>query len=589
MRSDKEPRTFYAFWLSLLGFVLGLLIVLIATGLAVYLRNLAISLDSVVQLHLTDQIFWVIDAVPFLAAVTLGIAGGRLDRLTRARWQTVLALHQRDAEIQRLTAEISAQEQAREQLDLTIGRGKRDWEATFDAVGDSILITDVSGKVLRCNRATSHAFREGFENLIGRQIDDLFFGALHGGQFPIPAQRTEMRFPKLDGWFEVSTNPIMVEEGRAATITVIRDVTDRKQAALDLSRQKEYYEALVRNSPFAIVTLNLDSRAVACNAAFEEIFGYGELDILGQEIDALITPIDLVAETRAMNETVKQGQVIHKITRRQRKDGKQLDVEVFGVPVVLWGKQIGILALYHDISKLVGPAVRSEASGADAILGAAVSKEAPREVPGNEIFRAAGVFREGRGSQQSERRVEVPAPLEAPASSEWEAPAGEAEDFAAGSAAPPMNQDPESLEALSEPNSQEAPPIEVIEGIGPAYSARLGEASIRSTSDLLEAGATRAGRKELAEKTGLSPKLILRWVNIADLIRIPGIGEEYSQLLEAAGVDTVKELRHRAPENLYQKMLEVNERQELVRRTPHLSEVEAWVEAARESETVIEY
>jgi len=79
MRSDKEPRTFYAFWLSLLGFVLGLLIVLIATGLAVYLRNLAISLDSVVQLHLTDQIFWVIDAVPFLAAVTLGIAGGRLN------------------------------------------------------------------------------------------------------------------------------------------------------------------------------------------------------------------------------------------------------------------------------------------------------------------------------------------------------------------------------------------------------------------------------------------------------------------------------------------------------------------------------
>ncbi len=92
---------------------------------------------------------------------------------------------------------------------------------------------------------------------------------------------------------------------------------------------------------------------------------------------------------------------------------------------------------------------------------------------------------------------------------------------------------------------------------------------------------TRKGRFELAEKTSISEKLILKWANRADLMRVPGIGEEYSDLLEAAGVDTVKELRRRLPENLHDAMLKVNEQDKLVRRPPHLSEVQAWVEAAK--------
>jgi predicted flap endonuclease-1-like 5' DNA nuclease len=110
-----------------------------------------------------------------------------------------------------------------------------------------------------------------------------------------------------------------------------------------------------------------------------------------------------------------------------------------------------------------------------------------------------------------------------------------------------------------------------------------------TTDDLLTAGATRKGRQELIEKTGLSPKIILRWVNIADLMRVPGIGEQYSELLEAAGVDTVKELRNRNPRNLQLAMQTVNQEKKLVRRAPYLSEVEAWVQAAKELEGILEY
>ncbi len=90
-----------------------------------------------------------------------------------------------------------------------------------------------------------------------------------------------------------------------------------------------------------------------------------------------------------------------------------------------------------------------------------------------------------------------------------------------------------------------------IEGIGPTYAEKLNNIGIQTTSNLLESGATPAGRKELSEKTEISPKLILKWVNISDLFRIKGIGEEYSDLLEEAGVDTVVELSHRNAVNLH--------------------------------------
>lgn len=128
-----------------------------------------------------------------------------------------------------------------------------------------------------------------------------------------------------------------------------------------------------------------------------------------------------------------------------------------------------------------------------------------------------------------------------------------------------------------------------IEGIGPVYAGKLNSINIYTTSDLLEAGSTPLGRKELAEKTGISHDLILRWVNIADLFRIKGVGEEYSDLLEEAGVDTVVEIAKRVPENLHAKMLEVNEKKRLVRRLPTLDEVKRWIEEAKKLPRKVEY
>ncbi len=131
--------------------------------------------------------------------------------------------------------------------------------------------------------------------------------------------------------------------------------------------------------------------------------------------------------------------------------------------------------------------------------------------------------------------------------------------------------------------------LSMIEGIGEAYEAKLKEAGVASVEELLETCASKKGRASLAEKTGISEKLILKWANHADLARIKGIGGEYAELLEAAGVDTVPELAQRKAENLWAKMVEINEAKKLVRKLPTQSQVEDWVKQAGALPRAIQY
>ena len=122
--------------------------------------------------------------------------------------------------------------------------------------------------------------------------------------------------------------------------------------------------------------------------------------------------------------------------------------------------------------------------------------------------------------------------------------------------------------------------IESIEGIGPAYGQALRAAGVHTVDDLLEAGATKPARAALAGKTGISEARVLKCVNMADLFRINGVASQYAELLECAGVDTIKELKHRNAANLAEKMDEVNQAKNLVRRTPSVKVVAGWISQA---------
>lgn len=128
-----------------------------------------------------------------------------------------------------------------------------------------------------------------------------------------------------------------------------------------------------------------------------------------------------------------------------------------------------------------------------------------------------------------------------------------------------------------------------IQGIGPAYAEKLTAAGIETIDILLEKGASAKGRKALEEATGINGKLILTWVNHADLCRIKGVGPQFAELLEAAGVDTVKELATRKAENLEKKMIEVNEAEHRTKRVPTAGELQKMIDQAKELPSVMSY
>lgn len=133
------------------------------------------------------------------------------------------------------------------------------------------------------------------------------------------------------------------------------------------------------------------------------------------------------------------------------------------------------------------------------------------------------------------------------------------------------------------------PKLSFVEGIGPAYEEKLNALGIKTTEKFFEVAATKKGRKDLAERSGISEKLILEWTNMIDLYRIKGVGSEYADLLEAAGVDTVVELAGRRADNLLKKMEEVNAEKKLVRLLPSLKMVEGWIAQAKELPRGVEY
>ena len=132
-------------------------------------------------------------------------------------------------------------------------------------------------------------------------------------------------------------------------------------------------------------------------------------------------------------------------------------------------------------------------------------------------------------------------------------------------------------------------PVLTIEGIGKRYAKKLNAIGVTNTAKLLDRAKDRKGRKQLAADSGIEETFILKWANMADLLRIKGVGEEYSELLEVAGVDTVKELRKRKPENLHKAMVESNGKRKLVRQLPGPAQVEKWVAQAKKLPPVMTY
>jgi predicted flap endonuclease-1-like 5' DNA nuclease len=128
-----------------------------------------------------------------------------------------------------------------------------------------------------------------------------------------------------------------------------------------------------------------------------------------------------------------------------------------------------------------------------------------------------------------------------------------------------------------------------IEGIGLVFAEKLSKAGVITVEGLLDKGSTRTGRKSIADESGVDEGKVLDWVNMADLFRIKGIGPQFSELLKAAGVDTVKELRNRNAQNLHEKLVEVQAEKKITRAVPALKQVNSFVEQAKNLPPIVTY
>jgi len=255
----------------------------------------------------------------------------------------------------------------RRQAEIQLEQSETLFRGVFDLSPDAFIVIDphdpkISWPIIDCNVAACVMNGYQREELVGHSIDVLnttegteeernaYLKQLRAaGNFKLETEhrhRNGTVFP-----VEVSTTLITVGN-RELIVGIDRDITDRRRVQAELNRQKQFFESLVLHSPAAIVVLDNNERIISCNPAFEELYGYKSEEILGGELDALITTNETYTEARQFTQQVMSG-TVHALGKRRRKDNSLVDVEIFGVPVFVAGEKTGTLAIYHDISELM--------------------------------------------------------------------------------------------------------------------------------------------------------------------------------------------------------------------------------------------
>ncbi len=254
----------------------------------------------------------------------------------------------RKADLVKVNGELQREIKEYRQRETIISLGKKEWETTFDAVSDLIILVNSKDEILRCNRATIQNLNITFKEIIGKPIVEVLF---NDHKLSWKTRRGEMQFPRLTGYYEVSNYTIQHEDETDITLYVFHDVSSRKRIEDEIVHQKQYFEALVVNSPVAIVVLDNDEKILSCNPAFEQLYGYTSHEITGTKLDTLITTQDVVKEAKQYTKQSMSGPV-YGIGRRKCKNRTLVDVEISAVPVFVAGKKVGALAIYHDITEL---------------------------------------------------------------------------------------------------------------------------------------------------------------------------------------------------------------------------------------------
>lgn len=242
------------------------------------------------------------------------------------------------------------------QIEKAVLRAKKEWEATFDAVPEMLILTNSENRIARCNRAAKDFLQFDYIDLIGKPITDFFPEVMEADEHGM-----EVRLSQDYGWYRVYGVPVNLGGSTVNRVYLFQDVSQIKRSEEQILYQKQYFESLVQYSPVAIVTLDLQGNILQCNPAFETLFGYSRSEVFGMNLDSLIAPDEPVSATRNTSQAL-EGISVKEFSRRRRKDGSLVEVEIRGVPIIVEGQKLGVLGMYHDITELVEARKAAEAA-----------------------------------------------------------------------------------------------------------------------------------------------------------------------------------------------------------------------------------
>jgi PAS domain S-box-containing protein len=343
----------------LLGLGMGVLGVFVSTIMVVYDKHIPFSISNLILVQKTQKVLWFIDLLPLALGSIFAVLGNVRYRLQESARELERLIEERTRKLSESNQKLKEENQERQKIEHILARAKREWEVVFDAVKDMILIVDQTGKIVRCNWKVVDQFGKSFQEIIGLNINQLFYGENESPKNIFDYDEDFCQFPTLSGWYEISEYPIDLEPSGKGCVFIVRDITDRHHAEMELLRQKQYFEAVVYNSPVAIVILDPQNKIISCNPAFESLFDYSEKEIIGLEIDPLISPPGLEDEARELTQIALHYSV-HTLGKRKKRDGTLIDVEILGVPIILQGQRVGILGMYHDVTELLQAKNRAE-------------------------------------------------------------------------------------------------------------------------------------------------------------------------------------------------------------------------------------
>ena len=336
---------------TLSGILIGMLFPIFGTILQTFIDQASLNLEAMLMAQRGHPLLWIIDTVPLFLGLSFGFYGSREDRLRRLNAHLEETITARTMELVQTNQALQREVDERRQTEALISLGKKEWETTFDAVADLIFLTDDKDAIVRCNLAAARKLGKVYKELIGQPLTRMLFGC-NESEGVWKKQSGEMVFSCLEGFYDVAVYPLEIEGVTPRRLYILHDQTARKQTEAEVLRQKEYFEALVFNSPTAIVVLDNQEKVVSCNPAFGKLFGYSGDEILGVNIDELVTTPETAEEATRYTTQALAGPV-HEYGRRRRKDGTLVDVEIFGVPVIVGEERVGALGIYHDISDLM--------------------------------------------------------------------------------------------------------------------------------------------------------------------------------------------------------------------------------------------